>query len=60
MSVAFTLGMLISGPIPGILADRFGSYIPGYIMCTTALVGTFLIVQPLYLKQGVGKTPAGR
>lgn len=58
LTMAYTIGMLVSGPIPGVLADRFGSYIPGYILCTLALVAAFCIIQPLYFKQGVGKKPA--
>lgn len=60
LTVAYTIGMLVTGPIPGILADRFGSYIPAYVLFTLCLLVAFFIVQPLYYKQGVGKAPAGR
>ena len=54
LNMAFSLGMLITGPIPGILADHFGSYAYAYALFALALLISFLIVQALYYKRGVG------
>lgn len=59
LNMAFSLGMLISGPIPGILADRFGSYAYSYALFALTLVISFLIVQTLYHKRGVGQKKSG-
>ena len=54
LNMAFSGGMLITGPIPGILADQFGSYAYAYALFALALFASFLIVQTLYRKRGVG------
>lgn len=57
ITTAYTLGMLVFGPIPGMMADRYGSYVPSYLLFALfQLVLTFLI-QSVYHKLGVGKCP---
>ena len=51
VTVAYTAGMLLFGPVPGILADRFGGYVPSYGFFTLCLLGSMAIVQGLYRSQ---------
>lgn len=53
-TVAFALGMILFGPVPGLLADCFDSYIPAYILFAAALVVSMLIVQFSYRKLNAG------
>ena len=48
ITLAFTAGMLVFGPLPGVLADWLGGYVPSYILFTLFLLTSFLIVQGLY------------
>lgn len=57
ITTAYTFGMLVFGPIPGILADRTGSYIPAYLLFSIFLLGTMSLVQGVYHKYGLGKQP---
>ena len=59
-TVAYTVGMLIFGPIPGILADRFGSYVPAYALFALLLTAALVLVQRIYSKLGAGAPPAAR
>ena len=56
-TVAFALGMLLFGPIPGLLADRFGSYVPAYALFAATLLISMGIVQFAYRKLNVGHKP---
>ena len=56
-TVAFALGMLLFGPLPGLLADSFGSYIPAYLLFAGTLLVSMLIVQLAYRKLNVGHRP---
>ena len=48
-TVAYTVGMLVFGPVPGILADRMGgSYLPAYLLFTAFLLIAYLIVLGIY------------
>lgn len=48
-TVAYTVGMLVFGPVPGILADRMGgSYLPAYLLFTVFLLIAYLIVLGIY------------
>lgn len=60
LNVACSLGTLVAGPIPGMLADRFGGYVPAYIMFFIVLAMSMAIVQCTYIRRGVGKYPADR
>ncbi len=56
-TVAFALGMLLFGPVPGLLADFFGNYIPAYLLFAGTLVVSMIIVQLTYRKLNVGHRP---
>lgn len=57
ITTAYTAGMLVMGPIPGILADRFGSYIPAYLFFALCQLVLTLIIQGIYFKLDLGKRP---
>lgn len=57
VNIAYTVGVLAFGPVPGLLADRFGSYTPAYALFGGCLALSFLLIQRTYLKAGVGKRP---
>ena len=56
-TVAFAIGMLLFGPVPGILADHFGSYVPAYVLFVGTLLISTAIVQYAYGKLNVGHRP---
>ena len=56
-TVAFAIGMLLFGPTPGILADRFGSYVPAYAFFAATLILSMVIVQYAYRKLNTGLRP---
>ena len=56
-TVAFAIGMLLFGPTPGILADRFGSYVPAYAFFAATLIFSMAIVQYAYHKLNTGHRP---
>ncbi len=51
ITVAFTAGIFVFGPLPGLLAGRLGSYVPAYIVFFVLLLAAFLILQGLYRKR---------
>ena len=53
LTVSYALGMLLFGPIPGLLADRFHSYVPAY-----ALFALCLAVSPGHHPAGLPKLDA--
>ena len=57
ITTAYTLGMLVFGPIPGMLADRFGSYTPAYLLFAAFQLVLTVLIQGVYHKLGVGKRP---
>jgi len=57
ITTAYTFGMLVFGPIPGIMADRFGSYIPAYALFALFQLVLTVLIQGLYHKLGVGRRP---
>lgn len=48
ITLANSIGSLIICPIPGMLADRFGSYVPAYGMFAALMLATLIIIQPIY------------
>jgi len=54
-TMAYTAGMLLFGPIPGMIADRTGSYLPAYLLFTGFLLAAYLLVQGVYYRLGLGK-----
>lgn len=55
INLAYSLGTLVFGPVPGMLADRFGSYLPTYILFGVLLIVSFVILRTIYGQLGVGK-----
>lgn len=51
ITLAFTAGMLVFGPLPGLLAGWLGGYVPAYVTFFLLLLAAFLIVQGLYRKK---------
>lgn len=51
ITLSFTAGMLVFGPLPGLLAGRLGGYAPAYVAFLLLLLAAFLIVQSLYRKR---------
>lgn len=51
ITLAFTAGMLVFGPLPGLLADWLGGYVPAYAAFFTLLLAAYLIVQGLYRRR---------
>ena len=60
ITVAYTVGMLLLGPVPGLLADRFGSYVPAYALFALCLAAAALLLQGIYRRLGAGRRPAPR
>ena len=58
LSTSYMLGALVTGPVPGILADRFGSYVPAYLLFLASLVCSMALIQGVYYKLGAGKRPS--
>lgn len=48
ITLAYTAGMLVFGPLPGLLADWLGGYVPAYAAFFALLLAAYLIVQGLY------------
>lgn len=48
ITVFFTGGIFVFGPLPGLLAGWLGSYVPAYAVFLLLLLAAFLIVQGLY------------
>ena len=57
ITVAYTVGMLLLGPVPGLLADRFGGYVPAYALFALCLTAAALLLQGIYRKLGAGERP---
>ena len=55
LSTAYMVGALVTGPVPGMLADRFGSYVPAYALFGGCLVCSMILIQGVYVKLGAGK-----
>lgn len=59
LNVAYAWGSLLFGAVPGMLADRFGSYVPAYIMFFALLVVSMTIVQYAYIRRGAARHSVG-
>ena len=60
INIAYTLGVLTFGPLPGLLADRLGSYVPAYGLFALGLVVALTLVQLAYRRAGSGNRPSRR
>lgn len=54
-NMAYTAGSLVFGPVPGIIADHFGSYVPAFVLFLGIFVVTFALLQGLYHRLGLHK-----
>lgn len=55
INLAYSIGALLFGPVPGMLADRSGSYLPTYILFGLLLVISYAALSIVYIQLGVGK-----
>lgn len=53
LQISYMVGGMLSGPVPGILADWSGSYVLFYVLATLTCIAAMLIVQWNYRKKGV-------
>lgn len=53
VNVVQTLGSVLLSPVPGLLADLFGSYVPAYLLFVGLLVASMAILQLIYHQQGL-------
>ena len=51
--LSYALGGLVSSAVPGMLADRTGSYLPSYILFFILSIALFLFIIPVYRRHGV-------
>ena len=54
---AYMLGSLATGPLPGLSADRLGSYVPAYLLFALMLLAAAVLVQGVYRRLDLGKRP---
>lgn len=51
ITVAYTAGLFVFGPLPGLLADWLHSYVPSYAFFFALLLAACLLVRSLYRKK---------
>lgn len=49
---AYSIGALLFSPVPGMVADRWGSYLPSYVIFTIQAAAILVILQLAYGKAG--------
>lgn len=54
---AYMLGSLATGPLPGLAADRLGSYVPAYLLFALMLLSAAFLVQGVYYRLNLGRPP---
>ena len=54
INLAYSFGTLLFGPVPGLLADRFESYLPTYALFGFLLILSFGLLRVVYGQLGVG------
>ena len=59
VQTAFALGIFALGPVPGLLADWSGSYVPAYALFWAMLLLSLLLLGRVYLKTRAGGRPEG-
>lgn len=57
LTIAYMVGNLLTGPIPGVLADATGSYVPSYQLFALCLAVSLALIQGVYLRLGLGAHP---
>ena len=55
INTAYSAGTLVFGPLPGMLADRFGSYLPSYLLFIVLLAVSLAVLSVVYRQLGVGR-----
>ena len=53
----YALGLLLSGPIPGILADATGSYVPSYFLFFLMMLLSMVLLLWVYGRTRAGDRP---
>ena len=53
----YALGILLLGPAPGILADRFGSYVPAFFLFFLMILLSMALMSWVYQRTGAGSRP---
>lgn len=56
----YALGILLFGPVPGMLADRLGSYVPAYGMFFCMMLISMLLLSYVYETTKAGAKPTQR
>lgn len=51
LQIAYMLGTVVFSTVPGILADRLGSYVPGYYLLTAVALAAALLQQGVLMKK---------
>lgn len=51
-TIAFMVGNLTFGPLPGIIADVTGSYVPAFVLFGGAAAAGLILIQVIYLRYG--------
>ena len=51
MQIIYMGGTLVFSPVPGIIADKTGTYVPAYALFLVFAVGCMLIIQTIYRKK---------
>ena len=54
-NMAYTMGALAFGPVPGIIADLTGSYVPAFVLFLGIFLVAFFMLQWLYYRLGLHK-----
>ena len=57
-TAAYIAGVLLFGPVPGTLADYFGSYVPAYALFALVLAAAMILIRRIYAHQGIDCRPA--
>ena len=50
INLAYTVGVILFGPVPGLLADRTGSYAPAYLLFAALLTLAIVLVRMAYVR----------
>lgn len=50
INLAYTVGVILFGPVPGLLADRTGSYVPAYLLFAALLTLAIVLVRMAYVR----------
>ena len=51
INLAYTVGVILFGPVPGLLADRTGSYAPAYLLFAALLTLAVALVRLAYARK---------